>query len=138
MAAVVMTPFVVVSAGKPGYVGQDTCTSCHGDIAAAAAKTPHAKALEILKAAASDTNADCLACHTTGVEGASYVDGAVTCEACHGPGANHVAASADAKKTTINRAVDASVCAKCHTTDWSPDFNFETYKARGTHVGLTK
>jgi len=134
-AAVGGVPLVVASAGKAGYAGQDSCAACHGDIAAAMAKTPHAQTLDILKNAASDTNAECLACHTTGAEGTAYVDGAVTCEACHGPGADHVAAAADAKKTTIRGAVDATVCAKCHTSDWSPNFNFESYKARGTHVG---
>ncbi len=133
-AVLVFAPLAGFSEGKAGYAGKDTCATCHADVASSYAKTAHANSLAALKNAGSDTNAECLACHTTGLEGSKYVDGAVTCEACHGPGAEHAAASADMKKTTINAAPDASTCTKCHTADWSPNFKFDEYKAKGVHA----
>ncbi len=133
VVCVCVIPSAVFSGGAGDYVGVDTCTGCHGDIADAYAKTPHVKSLEILKAAGSDSNAECLPCHTTGFEGGEYTDGAVTCEACHGAGAAHAAASMDQKKSTIHRDVTAEDCTKCHNADWSPDFDFASYKEKGTH-----
>jgi len=125
---------VLLAAGKTGYAGKATCESCHTEVAASCAKTPHAKALDTLKAAGSDTNPECLSCHVTGLEGDEYVDGAVSCEACHGPGAAHVAADASAKEGTLTKPTE-DTCKKCHTPDWSPDWDYAKYAKTGIHAG---
>jgi hypothetical protein len=130
LALLVAAPAAVISQGGAEYVGLDTCAACHADIADSYAKTPHAKSLEVLKAAGSDTNPECLACHTTGLAGSKYVDGAVTCEACHGAGSEHVATGDTA---AVKKAVGEDTCVKCHTADWSPNFDYETYRAKGLH-----
>ena len=65
----------------------------------------------------------CVGCHTTGFDienpdandGLGFVDFGVACEACHGPGSEHVAggfANPDDKK--IVKTVSSEVCAGCH------------------------
>jgi mono/diheme cytochrome c family protein len=44
----------------------------------------------------------------------------VTCEACHGPGAAHVAAEG---KAPLEPAKDS--CIRCHTAEMSPAFDYE-------------
>jgi hypothetical protein len=130
VAAIVAVPLVGSSQNAGEYVGLETCTGCHADAAESFGETTHANALEVLEAAGSDGDPECLACHTTGLEGSKYVDGAVTCEACHGPGGEHVATG---DKATINNEIGEADCLKCHTADWSPDFDYESYKAKGLH-----
>lgn len=130
LAAVVAVPLVGFSQGGE-YVGLDTCAACHTDVADSFGKTGHANALEVLKDAGSDGDPECLGCHTTGLSDSKYVDGAVTCEACHGPGGEHVASG---DKADINTQVGEADCLNCHTPDWSADFDYETYKAEGIHA----
>jgi hypothetical protein len=130
-AATIIIPATVSSGDAGDYVGLETCAACHTDVAASFAKTAHANALEVLKEAGSDGDPECLKCHATGVSDSKYVDGAVTCESCHGPGSEHVATG---DKAAIHAAVGEADCLKCHTPDWSPDFDFETYKAKGVHA----
>jgi hypothetical protein len=105
-------------------------------------------------------DAACFSCHVSGVdvalgdegglqltatptlsdtpaEDARWVEGAVGCERCHGPGSSHVAARDGAKARAITRPdlLDrdraADVCAQCHSrfegagtglpVAWSPD-----------------
>jgi hypothetical protein len=75
----------------------------------------------------------CFACHTTASVAGGTLDLAhaipgVTCEACHGPGARHVAAVEDGRNADIKPAISvtrrsdpmASVdfCGACHGTWW--------------------
>ena len=131
-AAIMAVPLVGSSQNAGEYVGLETCAACHADVAESYGATAHAKSLEVLKAAGSEGDPECLACHATGLEDSTYVDGAVTCEACHGPGGEHVATG---DKAAINAAVGEADCLKCHTADWSPDFDYETYRVKGAHVG---
>jgi cytochrome c5 len=79
-----------------------------------------------------DWNTQCATCHTTGYRITEYDDTArktvksefaelnIGCEACHGPGARHVAAAKkDKKKTIFNPAnadvqAQSKVCGYCH------------------------
>ena len=73
---------------------------------------------------------DCLHCHMTryrglaGSAGQEAADHGIGCERCHGPGANHVAASragfpesaiAHSKRATA--AQRSAICAECHSAD---------------------
>ncbi len=130
-AAIVAVPLVGSSQNGGEYVGLETCSGCHGDVAESYGKTAHANSLEVLEAAGSADDPECLACHVTGLEDSKYVDDAVTCEACHGPGGEHVATG---EKSAITSAVGEAECLKCHTDEWSPDFDYETYRAKGVHA----
>lgn len=104
-------------AQTPGkYAGADNCKMCHPDIHTDWSKSSHARAFELLTAVGEEKNAECLACHATGFGKGGFVDAAstpglkgVTCEACHGPSADHMG---DKSKTI--RVPSASVCGACH------------------------
>jgi hypothetical protein len=74
-----------------------------------------------------DFMTQCVGCHVTGLdlEDNDWVDEAVQCEACHGPGSVHVEAADDAGRSIddeeyaaiINSVVvsaDSQVCGQCH------------------------
>jgi hypothetical protein len=113
------------------YVGISSCKMCHNTPAQGTLfdvwnKTPHAKAFANLPAEGKK-NPVCLACHVTGYGKAGGYDPAspnaakfegVTCEACHGPGADYKAPAVmkdPAKAKEAGLVVpDASTCKICH------------------------
>lgn len=66
---------------------------------------------------------ECAGCHATGVdpEKKTFVEMGVACEACHGPGSNHVEAVPGYEINTIMQAgrmtpfQAAQICGSCHT-----------------------
>ncbi|MCL4426621.1 MAG: ammonia-forming cytochrome c nitrite reductase subunit c552, partial [Firmicutes bacterium] len=58
--------------------------------------------------------AACARCHSTGYDKSNltFVDFGISCESCHGPGAQHVAGGGD--KAKISVAVSDQVCSSCH------------------------
>ncbi len=69
---------------------------------------------------------ECGGCHVTGVdlEKRSFAEPNVSCEACHGKGAHHVATSSDdafkKRQTIVNPAklpsgISVQICGSCHT-----------------------
>jgi hypothetical protein len=66
---------------------------------------------------------ECAGCHATGVDPKkkTFVEMGVACEACHGPGSNHVEAMPGFEIPTIisaarlNTALSAQICGSCHT-----------------------
>ena len=66
---------------------------------------------------------ECSGCHATGVdpEKKAFVEMGVACEACHGPGSNHVEAIPGYEIPTIIQAsrltpaLAAQICGSCHT-----------------------
>jgi hypothetical protein len=81
----------------------------------------------------------CAGCHTTGYDPTTqtWVEPGVLCEACHGPGADHVASTGDKTKITTPSKLDfqqqVEVCAQCHSrgVDSTGDFPFPV----GYHPG---
>ena len=72
-------------------------------------------------AQALDGATQCIGCHTTGYDAAtkSYAEAGVGCEACHGPGEDHMTGS-DQKATILNpknlgAKERAMVCGQCHS-----------------------
>lgn len=138
-----------------GYVGASFCDECHLAIRGEPAYVRHSTAWGIL---VGQQRADpgCLACHTTGwgvptgMEDPyrdSHLTG-VTCEACHGPAAGHVREQKiqrehldpssllpyqDSTGVPFSREVPEAVCKKCHTEQWSPDFDYTTWLERVRH-----
>ena len=101
------------------YIGVDKCKMCHFDKHEAWSKTGHAMAFDLLLNVAQEKNAECLKCHTTGYGKGGYTDEtatpglkAVGCEACHGPGSEHMENGGDVTK--IVRVPPATVCGGCH------------------------
>jgi hypothetical protein len=113
-----------IAASDATYVPGKKCKMCHIKVHKAQAETPHAKSLENLIDAGEETNPECLPCHTTGygkpggfVDAASTEDLAgTTCQACHGPGSNHIEkGDKEQKRQTIERT-PKDACTKCHKT----------------------
>ena len=100
------------------YAGIDNCKMCHKEKPEYIdwAKSAHSRSFELLVNVGQEKNAECLACHTTGYGKGGYVDEAttpglkgVTCEACHGPSADHMG-----DKSKVVRTPAVSSCAGCH------------------------
>jgi hypothetical protein len=106
---------------EPTYVPGAKCKTCHIKQFKAHAESPHGTAFENIKDAGEETNATCLACHSTGYgKPGGFTDATstpdlvgVTCQACHGPESAHIEAPKEKKKETIGK-VTAEVCIKCH------------------------
>jgi len=72
----------------------------------------------------------CAGCHTTGFDPASqtWVEPGVGCEACHGPGADHVASTGNRTKIVNPARLDfqeqVEVCAQCHSRGNDPSGDY--------------
>jgi hypothetical protein len=128
------------------YAGTVACGGCHAGALKFWQTTAHARAFATLKKAKRDRDPTCIGCHVTGymrpggtgdlrVATARLRD--VGCEACHGPGLDHVAAQqggggpskSDQKSGQITREVAASICLGCHTPDQTNgDFDYADYR----------
>jgi len=114
------------------FIGSKQCSACHLDQYLAWRKTKHAKSFEILPAKY-QTDASCLACHSTGHgQPTGYKDASTaalagtSCEACHGPGSKHgeIAKGFGNQKltkeqelyvrSTIHLVLPDNACIKCH------------------------
>ena len=72
------------SAGGGDQVGPETCKACHAAAYEAWRTGPHARSLEGLPAESRE-DPRCLSCHAPDADEGLP---AITCEACHGPGAS--------------------------------------------------
>lgn len=115
---IVFTTFLLVILGlvgaawltpqeEPKYVGSEICASCHGDVVKTWQFTSHRRTL---------FNED---------------PAKKGCEACHGPGGEHVAAGGD--PTKIIRLIrlkpneSAEICQKCHTQEETTLWNTSSH-----------
>ena len=117
-------------AGEPpttaSYVDNVECATCHSGKNTSWSGTLHASAYPVPY---SGGNPDCKPCHTTGAGNPSIYPATgynnvtnlpvylqnVTCQACHGPGSEHVAA--DGGKPTIGLVLNSSLCGACHYSE---------------------
>jgi nitrate/TMAO reductase-like tetraheme cytochrome c subunit len=122
------------------YVGSAACQTCHVDEHARWASQGHAKASRTLEAEGKASDPECLRCHTTGFDkpggfqtagGPQPALAGVGCEACHGPGGDHVGEGAR-KQGTILKLSDKcgscaifQICGGCHDDANDPGFEFE-------------
>ena len=118
------------------YVGAETCTTCHEDVAARHARSPHFAPPERYAADGREASPACAKCHTTapgrrggwrGPSDTSDLRG-VSCEACHGPGEGHAAVPEPGWGK-----VEWTRCLECHRPDHSPGFDPEEAWARLGH-----
>src|SRR5207253_1251129 len=136
-------PCPPASRGELAYVGVAECARCHEDAAAFWTQTKHARAYHTLLTVKKQFSLDCITCHVTGWQqpggvcridmthlGGAGVDGRgagrrdVQCEACHGPGSEHVKDPPE----HIRTEVPASWCMRCHEPANSPHFNDAKYR----------
>jgi Cytochrome c554 and c-prime len=111
-------------AAAEGYLGWETCRTCHEAIYEKWSTDPHSQAFATLANGDKWNDPACLPCHTTGYEASAQKDSVdvkpemwnVQCEACHGMGTHH--------ERGLANPVPESVCLKCHTSKWSPNWNY--------------
>ncbi len=135
--------FFRVSGPAPKYAGLKVCLTCHLSICQYVTNTPHASAFSsaAFMAAGGQTNSSCLPCHTVGYglpTGFSFTNqngvfsyttnlAGVQCENCHGPAANHAAATDD--PTAVPRVeLAATVCGGCHSASHTSYTNAPTFE----------
>ena len=129
--------------GEAAYVGANACVECHRSESEFWTQTRHAHAYETLVAVKKQFSLDCIHCHVTGWQqaggvcridrtefGGKGLDGRglgrrdVQCEACHGPGSEHV----KDPPGHIRAQVSATMCMRCHEPANSPKFNDAKYR----------
>jgi hypothetical protein len=135
------------------FVTARACRECHEEQYAQWSETAHAHAFSSIERRKRDFDPDCQECHTTGFR---YRTGFITprgtpqfknvqCEACHGPGGDHVKAP-EAPADTAGAPADSlghrpspygriteKVCLRCHTRNNSPEFDYDTYLKKVVH-----
>jgi hypothetical protein len=122
---------------SPTYVTSAACSQCHVAQYMKWAGSPHAQATDPLPPRWVEFETGCLDCHATGAKPATATTKleiarlqSVQCEQCHGPGSNHVAKPGKGYGRVSNLQ---NACARCHTTETSPDFDFQTAWAKIKH-----
>lgn len=133
-----LPPFTGVNRASAFYVGSATCLPCHPGAGDAWSRSAHAHARATLREAFHGYDPECLPCHQTGLGhpgGATAADpdplDNVGCEACHGPGSDHLTAPGSAYG---GLPASPAACVACHTIDTSPDFGFPAYWAQIAHA----
>lgn len=125
-----------LAAGGP-YIGATGCVECHRPFWDAWNSTRHSRAFGSLEKAGKSRDPECVICHVTGYDddggfySATLTPGLanVQCEACHGPGKEHIA-----DFTNPMRPVAEPTCLRCHTKENSPDFDYKVYQEKIKHV----
>jgi peroxiredoxin len=127
------------------YVGSEACQPCHAKEFETWSQQPHAHAVATLEKKGDASKGECLACHTTayGRPGGFPKDGKpaehtglanVGCEACHGPGGDHVGPDAPRVGTIVSltdkcgSCVILQICGTCHDEANDPGFEFAVEK----------
>ncbi|MFC1838145.1 cytochrome c3 family protein [Thermodesulfobacteriota bacterium] len=96
-----------------GYMGSDSCKDCHTDAYDSWKASRHASIFT-----ASDTSPECMECHVTGINDFTPPEEySVGCEACHGPGKEHIAGDGNPDKIVSSNSAD--ICGRCHSNKQS-------------------
>jgi len=115
------------------YVGVEQCAGCHPAEYQDYKQRKFNKSWRVLKMRGADKDEKCLKCHVTGFGQGGFISEEKTphlvgkqCEACHGPGGNHVSNPVDADfKKQMSVVSKQNICIECHacmTTHKSNDF----------------
>ena len=118
------------------FVGADSCGSCHTKEFAVWKKSAHSHAMATLEARSQQFDTDCVRCHVVGFEKGGFQSinmtpqlANVQCEACHGPGRDHMQSPSKGYGVMTTPAG----CLQCHTKTNSPEFDFAAYWPRIKH-----
>lgn len=123
--AVAMVTTVGTAAEKNTYIGVKKCKMCHIKAYKSWAETKHSKAFDSLSDA-DKKDEEKLKKRTVaygkpgGFKSVADTPGLtnVGCEACHGPGGNHIATprkDKEAKRASITTPAKKNVCIECHS-----------------------
>jgi hypothetical protein len=116
---------------KPGsaFAGSNACAKCHEKQFIMDRTSPHAQATTKLVSRPAEFSADCISCHAW----PAAFDGApmqgISCEQCHGPGAEHAANPAKG----YGKSGLAQACLACHTGQTSPRFDLRSAMVKVKH-----
>lgn len=134
-------PLLAFPEGK--NLGNAACASCHKKESASWRKSAHAHALQTLKARGSHTDVACITCHAVSKvdapkEPSDWHGDSVGCEACHGPGEQHVAAKGGTDNIvglgeSCPECIIEAICTTCHTPEQDPDWDLEAALKRVKH-----
>jgi hypothetical protein len=120
------------------YAHADACKECHRSQYERHRESQHARPTAVLARSAFAASTACLPCHVTAPyrvdgwmgPGDESDFGAISCEACHGPGGDHV----DVQDGSYGD-VSFDVCYGCHLPDRSPGLDAETVWRHWGHGG---
>ena len=92
------------------YTGSDTCQACHEEAYNSWKSSKHAGEFKTDQA----DSQTCNICHSTGLTSTNQhpVEKNVGCEACHGPGEEHISSGGAVDKIVKNKSAD--ICGRCH------------------------
>lgn len=128
-----------LSEGESGYVGIETCSTCHAAARKVWDGTAHARAYQTLVSQHKEFNLECVSCHVTGYEkpgGSTVTMNAhlqdVQCEQCHGPGEAH-AKSPGIAGLIVRNPTPESCVSGCHHPPHVDEF--DPVKARMRILG---
>lgn len=116
---------------KPGspVAGSNACAKCHEKQFIMDRTSLHSQATTKLVSRPNEFSADCVSCHAwPSAFDAAPMQG-ISCEQCHGPGAEHVAKPGKG----YGKAGLAQACLACHTGQTSPRFDLRSAMARVKH-----
>lgn len=121
------------------FLGLASCTGCHADVEEYWKTTAHSRAYATIAESEEWDNPKCWNCHVTGFgerTGHSRTElqpelWNVQCEACHGRGTEH-------RRGPDRMKVAEADCRKCHTPEWSPDWNYGEYRSRIACTNATR
>ncbi len=114
----IMTSAATGTENEPlGYAGSNACRSCHKDAYNAWKSSKHARIFK----QDPDISSACKGCHTTGMDALEQTanEDDVGCEACHGPGRDHITNGGDVEKIVSSHSAD--ICGRCHNGNQSED-----------------
>jgi predicted CXXCH cytochrome family protein len=100
-----------------GYVGSSACQPCHTAVYDTWKSSKHASIFK----PPPDSSPVCKGCHTIGMNALNQTlkEDYVGCEACHGPGRDHINNEGDAEKIVSSHSAD--ICGRCHNGNQSGD-----------------
>ena len=118
------------------YAGNGSCKTCHASEYASWKKTKHSHAYHTLVEKGHEKDPECLTCHTVGFgfqtgfisEPQTPKLADVGCENCHGVGGNHVK-----NPQRGYGQVTKTDCLTCHTSENSPNFDYDVYFPKIRH-----
>lgn len=110
------------------YAGSGDCSGCHGDVYSTYATTAHSRALATLQAIGMGNNANCLQCHSVGMnQPTGFTSSSITphlanvgCESCHGPAGWHKNSDHDLIRPAVS--IDPAICGSCHQDTHHPTY----------------
>ncbi len=110
------------------FSGHGACKECHPKAYEVWASSQHSRAIDTLKKTKQEYDPECVDCHTTGRhQMTGFVNmketpelANVQCEACHGPGKEHIA-----KPAKGFGATGEANCRGCHTDELDPEFDYD-------------